>query len=110
MTTLLLLILVAAGFFVVERLWPANQLPKVRGWWARVALVNLTQLGILLLAGQTWDRWMQRASLFHVSERLGDVPAALIAYLVSCVVYYWWHRLRHESEWFWRLCHQLHHS
>ena len=26
------------------------------------------------------------------------------------MLYYWWHRFRHESALFWRLCHQLHHS
>ena len=105
-----LLVIVAIGFFIIERLWPANALPKVRGWWARVALVNLVQLAVVLLAGHTWDRWMQRWSLFRTSEYMGDVAAALIAYLVSCFVYYGWHRVRHESIWFWRLCHQLHHS
>jgi sterol desaturase/sphingolipid hydroxylase (fatty acid hydroxylase superfamily) len=107
---MILLIAVAGGFYVVERIWPAGELPKVRGWWARVALVNLVQCGALLLAGQTWDRWLRRASLLHLSDWLGDMPAALLAYLFSTFVYYWWHRVRHESALFWRLCHQLHQS
>ena len=110
MNVVLLLMGIALGLYVLERVWPAAALPKVQGWWGRVACVNLVQLGVVLLAGITWDQWFQRWSVFNLSIRLGDVPAALLAYLVSCVVYYWWHRLRHESNLFWRLCHQLHHS
>ena len=110
MMTLLILLGLAAVMLVVERLWPANRLPAVRGWWARIVLVNLAQLGIVWLAGQTWDRWMQRRSLLHLGESLGDAFSGIVAYLVSCVVFYAWHRVRHESAWFWRVCHQLHHS
>jgi sterol desaturase/sphingolipid hydroxylase (fatty acid hydroxylase superfamily) len=107
---IILLLLIAAGCIAAERLWPAIELPHVRGWWSRVAVVNATQLGIVVLAGQTWDRWMARAALFHLSDCLNDFAAAGIAYFVSTFVYYWWHRVRHESQLFWRLCHQLHHS
>ncbi len=107
---ILLLCGIAVVMIVVERLWPAHELPRVRGWWLRIALVNLAQLGIVLLAGATWDRWLARASLFHLSDTLGTIAAAGVAYLVSTFVYYWWHRVRHESRLFWRLCHQLHHS
>jgi sterol desaturase/sphingolipid hydroxylase (fatty acid hydroxylase superfamily) len=110
MFNLILIVAIGVAFLVLERLWPASQLPRVRGWWARVAVVNFCQLGIVALAGQTWDRWMQGASLLHLGRHMDDVTAALIAYGVSCVIYYGWHRVRHESAWFWRVCHQLHHS
>lgn len=105
-----LLVCIAAGCFVIERLWPATPLAPVRNWRARVLFVNAVQLGIVLLAGQTWDRWFGRASLFGLSDHLGDLSAGAIAYFISTFVYYWWHRFRHESAFFWRLCHQLHHS
>jgi sterol desaturase/sphingolipid hydroxylase (fatty acid hydroxylase superfamily) len=95
---------------VVERLWPAHEWPKVRAWWGRVIFVNVIQLGIVVLAGQTWDRWLNSASLFHLRDHFGTGSQAAIAYLVSTFVYYGWHRFRHESAWFWRVCHQLHHS
>lgn len=101
---------VAIGLFIVERLWPAMELPRVRAWWPRVILINLIQLGLVVLAGFTWDRWLQHASLFHLRDHLNDFSSAAVAYLVSTFVYYWWHRLRHESRLFWLLCHQLHHS
>ena len=107
---ILVLIGVAALFILIERLWPARQLPTVRGWWVRVVLVNVTQAGIVFLAGRTWDAWMQGASLFRLRDSFTNFTSALIAYLVSCLIYYWWHRFRHESQFFWRLCHQLHHS
>jgi len=94
----------------LERIWPANELPTVKGWWGRVVLLNVAQAGIVVLAGLTWDRWFAGGSVFGVSKRLGDEWAAALTYLVSCVIFYWWHRVRHESGFFWRLCHQLHHS
>lgn len=107
---LVLIFGIAAGFILVERFWPAAGLPRVRGWWSRVLLVNSLQLGIVLLAGQTWERWMAGISFLHLSQHCHDLTAAGIAYFISTFVYYWWHRLRHESRFFWRLCHQLHHS
>lgn len=62
---LILMIAIAMGLIVVERLWPATELPKVRAWWWRVAFVNLIQLGIVIVAGLTWDRLFQRASVLH---------------------------------------------
>lgn len=105
-----IIIAVAGGFFLVERLWPAGPMPPVRAWWGRVVLVNLIQLGIILLAGLTWDGWLAKNSLLRLRDRFADVPSAFIAYFVSTFIYYWWHRVRHESKLFWRLCHQLHHS
>lgn len=101
---------IAVGCIVVERLWPANELPRVHAWWTRVILINAIQLGILILAGYSWDRWFGHASIFHLREYCSDLIAGLFAYFVSTFIYYWWHRYRHESKLFWRLCHQLHHS
>lgn len=48
--------------------------------------------------------------MFTLTEGIGTWQSVLVAYLVSTLIYYVWHRVRHESKWFWRLCHQLHHS
>jgi sterol desaturase/sphingolipid hydroxylase (fatty acid hydroxylase superfamily) len=36
--------------------------------------------------------------------------AGACAYFVATIVFYWWHRWRHESDWLWRCFHQVHHS
>jgi len=105
-----LIIIIAVAMIIIERLWPGSSLPNVKGWWLRIALVNAVQLGLVILAGFTWDRWLGSVSLLHLSAWYGDVVAGVIAYLVSTLVYYGWHRVRHESNLFWRLCHQFHHS
>jgi len=108
--TLVLISSVALACFLVERIFPANQLPKVRAWWARIILVNAIQLAIVVLAGISWDKWMQGWSVFSLSSRMSPLLAGGIAYIVSTFIYYWWHRFRHESRFFWKICHQIHHS
>jgi sterol desaturase/sphingolipid hydroxylase (fatty acid hydroxylase superfamily) len=105
-----LLFLVGLGFFAVERLWPANELPKVHAWWPRVILINALNIILVMAIGAAWTKWIAPWSVFKLSGHLPYYLAGLIAYLVSCFAYYWWHRFRHESDFFWRVCHQLHHS
>jgi sterol desaturase/sphingolipid hydroxylase (fatty acid hydroxylase superfamily) len=104
------IIAIAIGFVVAERLWPANDLPRIRAWYPRVALVNVIQGAIVVVAGLTWDKWLNRASLVSLQAHLGIVPQAVAAYILSSFVYYWWHRWRHTSHFWWSVCHQLHHS
>lgn len=107
---LLWILFIALGCFLAERWWPANGLPRVRAWWGRIILVNSVQLGVVMVAGVTWDRWFQGGSLISLRDHLDPFQAGFTAYVVSTFIYYWWHRLRHESKWFWLLCHQIHHS
>jgi sterol desaturase/sphingolipid hydroxylase (fatty acid hydroxylase superfamily) len=104
------IVLIGIGFIVIERLWPANALPRVRVWYLRVIAINVIQGGIVVLAGLTWDTWLNRASLVGLEDHIGVLAQATVAYIVSSFVYYWWHRWRHASQFWWTLCHQLHHS
>jgi sterol desaturase/sphingolipid hydroxylase (fatty acid hydroxylase superfamily) len=101
---------VAAGCILAERLWPAMKLPRVNAWWGRIILINSIQLGITFLAGQTWNRWLDHASIFCLRDHFGDWPSAAVIYFFSTFIYYWWHRYRHESAFLWRVLHQIHHS
>ena len=63
---------VAAGCILAGRLWPAMELPRVNAWWGRAILINSIQLGITFLAGQTWNRWLDHASIFCLRDHFGD--------------------------------------
>lgn len=104
------LMAVAALCFVLERLRPGWRLPAVPTWWPRVVGVNVVQVAVVLVAGVTWERWLSQRSLLQLSQQLDPVGAGALAYVVATFVFYWWHRLRHESDFFWRGFHQIHHS
>ena len=93
--------------FVLERVAPGWKLPAVRGWWWRVLAINALQLGVVILAGYTWERWASGASLLHLSRHLGPAAGGVLAYFIATFVFYWWHRARHESAVPWRLFHQI---
>lgn len=113
MQTIWIMLMVVAAMFLVEKWWPANDLPKVPHWWPRVLLTNVAQAGIVVLLGQSWDLLMDHTADLQpwaLRKHVGMVPQVLIGYITITFIYYWWHRLRHNSPFFWRLCHQLHHS
>jgi sterol desaturase/sphingolipid hydroxylase (fatty acid hydroxylase superfamily) len=82
----------------------------VRSWHLRVVAINLVQLGVVVLAGFTWERWLSARSLFHLSRHLSPLAGGALAYFIATFVFYWWHRARHENDLLWRLFHQIHHS
>ena len=105
-----MILVIAAGCFLLERAFPGWPLPRVRTWPTRVILVNLVQLGVILAAGVTWERWLSSRSLFHLSQHVGPAWGGLLAYFLATFVFYWWHRWRHRVPILWRGFHQIHHS
>ena len=99
----------AIAMIVVERLKPGRSFPTVRGWWARAIGCNVVQIGIVFLAGMTWDGWLSRNRPWS-AEPLGTIGGAMVGYVVITFIYYWWHRARHASDFLWRWLHQFHHS
>ncbi|MBK7642326.1 MAG: sterol desaturase family protein [Planctomycetes bacterium] len=104
------ILIVAAACMLLERLAPGWKLPRVRTWTARVLLVNAVQLGVVLLAGWSWERWLSSASLLHLSAQLSPLVGGFLAYFIATFVFYWWHRWRHTVGFLWRGFHQIHHS
>lgn len=104
------ILMVFALCFVLERIYPGWRLPTVPSWTIRVLALNLVQLGVVVLAGFTWEIWFTQRSVFHLSQHVSAAVGGLIAYLIATFVFYWWHRLRHENGFLWRTFHQIHHS
>ena len=94
---------------ILERIFPDRKLPKVKGWWIRVVIVNLFQLGIIFLGKVTWDIWFLDWRVFQFNT-LPSFFGGFLGYILITFIFYWWHRFRHESNRLWLLFHQLHHS
>jgi sterol desaturase/sphingolipid hydroxylase (fatty acid hydroxylase superfamily) len=94
---------------IAERLFPARQLPRVRGWLVK-GLLFFTFTGLVnalvpaLVAKVVGDR-----APLHLAG-LGTVGGAIVGFLVADFVGYWIHRTMHRLPWLWRWTHQMHHS
>ena len=104
------IIVIGVACMVLERVRPGWRLPSVRTWPLRVIAINLVQLGVVLVAGATWEKWFLASSVFHLSNHVSPAVGGLIAYFIATFIFYWWHRWRHENDVLWRLFHQIHHS
>lgn len=93
----------------LERIFPDRVLPTVDGWWLRVVFINILQFGIVVLGMYTWDIWFKTHQLYTIGG-YPDFVLGFIGYLAITFVFYWWHRVRHDSYHLWILFHQLHHS
>lgn len=107
---LTIVLLVFTLCFIAERLAPGWPLPLVRTWPIRVVAINVVQLGVVLLAGFAWERWLSGRSLFHLSAHVPAWLGGCIAYFIATFIFYWWHRWRHTSDVLWLGFHQIHHS
>jgi sterol desaturase/sphingolipid hydroxylase (fatty acid hydroxylase superfamily) len=94
---------------VLERVFPARELPQVRGWL-------LKGLAFFVLAGvvNTLLPLAFAAVLGpHVPwsiASLGTVGGALVGLVAGDFVAYWVHRGLHRNNTVWRWTHQMHHS
>ena len=85
-------------FLILERVLPGRELPEAPGWYGRAAFLNICQLGIVLLAGMGWNRWMQHWSLFHLSDAMSPFFLGLLGWFAGSFIFYWWHRARHDVD------------
>jgi len=44
---LTIIIAIGLAFILLERIIPDQKLPHVPGWWTRVIIINIIQLGVI---------------------------------------------------------------
>jgi hypothetical protein len=82
-------LIIGIGVFlmILERIIPDQKLPHVKGWWTRVIIINVIQLGIVILGSYTWDIWLKQFSLFSLSTHLNPAVGGIIAYFIITFVF-----------------------
>lgn len=100
----------AAVFFIAERIFPGRSLPNSYLWYSRAIFLNVCQLGIIFLAGISWDVWLRGYSLFTISTYLSSLEQGILCWFIGTFIFYWWHRARHKYKFLWVGLHQIHHS
>jgi sterol desaturase/sphingolipid hydroxylase (fatty acid hydroxylase superfamily) len=94
---------------VIERVFPARELPKVRGWLLKgilffglAGVFNGIVPPILAQVLGPYAPWSLAS--------LGLVGGALVGIVATDFVAYWVHRFMHRYQPVWRWTHQMHHS
>lgn len=93
-------------FFILERLYPARQLPradKFALWWT---FLNTFAFIWFSLAFYMWVDLPDGV----VSTGESIVISSLVFYFFYSFVNYWWHRMRHHVSFLWLTIHRFHHS
>lgn len=94
---------------LLEALFPARTLPRVRGWIPRALAVFVLYFYLSSYLPLLWGDWLVQYQLFNL-EGLNPFVGAAIGVLVFELLVYVWHRTMHRTHWLWRSFHQMHHS
>jgi len=97
------------ALILLEALFPARTLPKVRGWRTRCLLVFACYFFLSSYLPLLWSEALAPYQLLDL-EHLNPFVGAAIAVLVFELLVYVWHRTMHRTNWLWRSFHQMHHS
>jgi sterol desaturase/sphingolipid hydroxylase (fatty acid hydroxylase superfamily) len=97
------------ALILLEALFPARPLPRIRGWRTQALLVFVFYFFLSSYLPLLWSGTLAQYQLFNL-EGLNPVAAAGIGVLIYELLVYVWHRAMHRSNWLWRSFHQMHHS
>lgn len=97
------------GLFLWERIFPARKLPQVKNWVLRGLVVFVIYFYVSSYLPLFIDNYLIDYQLLDLTS-LPIGIGALIGILVFELGLYFWHRLLHKSDLFWRVFHQMHHS
>lgn len=122
MPTALLTFLLNTGFalslMILERAAPNYPYPRDWSWLFRALFLASIGVSITLVLGTVIEEnlgflkihfdFLYRTNFLTVN--LNNCEQGLIGYYFVTFFVYWWHRLRHYSNSYWRIFHQIHHS
>jgi sterol desaturase/sphingolipid hydroxylase (fatty acid hydroxylase superfamily) len=107
--------IVAIAAFVIaltifETYRPSQSMPPREKWWLRVGILQAMVLFIVTIGVSSWQEQLVRLRLVDGTQYFTPFWGGVFTYVVGTFVFYFWHVLRHRSNFFWRVFHQIHHS
>jgi len=92
-----------------ESLFPAQPLPRVRGWKVRGVLFFFAFFFLSTYLPLWLDPWLERWRLLDLTG-MPVWMSSLAGILLYELAIYGWHFMLHRSDFLWRTFHQMHHS
>ena len=97
------------ALILLEALFPARALPRIRGWKARALVVFVFYFYLSSYLPLLWGDTLAQYRLLDL-EALNPFVGAAIGVLAYELLVYVWHRTMHRVHLVWRSFHQMHHS
>ncbi len=116
--TFLLNALFAFSLMLMERVTPNYPYRPDWSWILRALILASAGIAVTLVLGSMLEKYLDVIKL-HVdflyrsnliTNNLNVCIQGLVGYYCVTFFVYWWHRLRHSSNYCWKLFHQIHHS
>ena len=105
----LTLLALYGALILLEALFPARPLPKIKGWRARALAVFFFYFFLSSYLPLLWGEALAQYQLFNL-EHLNPFVGAALGVLIFEFLVYVYHRAVHRNHWLWRTFHQMHHS
>ncbi len=105
-----ILLILFTCIFTLEVIAPVSKNSCDRRWLLIASIIGFFQMAVSLAVGYLFRDWFLEYSLMNLSEIAPGFIVGLIAFNITSLIFYWWHRLIHENGFLWRTIHQLHHS
>ncbi len=97
------------ALILLEALFPARPLPRIRGWRTRALVVFACYFFLASYLPLLWGETLAQYALFDLAN-INPLVGTAAAVLVYELLVYVWHRAMHKTHWLWRGFHQMHHS
>ena len=97
------LIILTLGFLIglLEKIYPNQKLQCKQNWLYRALFLIFLRLVLVMVGQYTWEVLIG-GKYSCLNLKVSSFNGGLIAYLINSWIFYWWHRLRNESTFFWR--------
>lgn len=105
----LIALVMYALLIVLEALFPATVLPKVKNWKLRGLASFFIFFFLSTYLPLLTDPFLSKYQFFDLTS-LGDVGGGILAVVFYEFGVFIWHRAMHKSDVLWRVFHQMHHS
>jgi sterol desaturase/sphingolipid hydroxylase (fatty acid hydroxylase superfamily) len=98
----------------LERLFPLVRYEIDHKWTFRLLIYSSIGIFITTIIGNHLFNQNKFSLLTYLHiyfpNNLPSILQGLVGYLLITFIVYWWHRLRHYSDFLWKTFHQVHHS
>lgn len=101
----LVIIAIYFALMLIESVFPARQLPVIKGWKFRALVSFFLYFYLASYLPLIWDKYLIQFQLIDISSMKSTGGTVVGVFIFELLIYIW-----HHNKWLWLGFHQMHHS